>query len=113
MEALQKLEKVDGRVNNGSSPGSNRGGGRRPSIEKLKAKAYSIATAEFWADLAQDKGIQRLLAILNFETDKPNDTQLRAVQEVLNRALGKPKESHEFTCKDGGEILLRWLDKRD
>ena len=74
--------------------------GRKPELKKLiDAKIehdLEMLKAEFWANLAKERGIPRLIDILKKEpTKSPN--LLRAIQEVLNRALGKPTEKMEIT----------------
>ena len=92
---LESLEKVERR---GAKPGDNRGGGRKLNIERLvstaKEEGYKIAKAEFWVKLAEDYAVPRLLSILENGKD---DVALRACQELLNRAMGKPKESIDHT----------------
>lgn len=85
-------------------------GGARPnsgpkiSIEKLAEKAYdkaySIAEAKFWVDLAEDKAVNRLIEILEKPIREVGAKAIISVaKEVLDRALGKPKESVDVTSK--------------
>jgi len=78
----------------GAKPGTNNGGGRKPSAEKLKEEAYEIMKAEFWVRLAQEKALPRLVKIL----ENPDDSvAFKAAKEILDRSLGKPKESIDHT----------------
>lgn len=100
--------RIEGRKNNGSKPGDNRGGGPKPNIERLVANAkeegYKIAKAEFWVKLAEEKGVPRLIEILEAPLGTISDkTLLAAVKEVLDRAMGKPKESIDHTT-NGKEL---------
>jgi hypothetical protein len=36
------------------------------------------------------------------------DTMMRAATEILDRALGKAKQSHEVTGRDGGPVEVDW-----
>lgn len=102
MVELEISERIpDGRARNGSKPGENNGGGRKPSIEKLKAEVIDIAMAEFWIKLAREKAIPKLQALL--ECGK-SETEMKAAKEILDRALGRPKESMEITGKT--ELLI-------
>lgn len=80
----------------GAPAGSNNGGGRRPSIEKIRAEIYDISKAEFWCKLANDKAVVRLEKML----DNPDDAvAFKAIKEILDRTLGKPRESIDHTTK--------------
>lgn len=111
MEELKGLKKVDGRVNNGLKPGENRGQGRKHSVAKLKEEAYKIGEARFWADAAESIAAPFVMKIVDgFDengTPVPMEVRLRAAQEILNRALGKPKERQEVS----GELSVRWEDQ--
>lgn len=95
-EVLGKLE--DGRKKNGCKPGENRGGGWKTPMEKVRAQAkeeaFEIMKAEFWVRLAQEKALPRLVKIL----ENPDDSvAFKAAKEILDRSLGKPKESIDHT----------------
>lgn len=93
-EALNTLKREDGRKNNGCKPGEDRGQGRKPSAAKLREEAYEIMKAEFWVRLAQEKALPRLVKIL----ENPDDSvAFKAAKEILDRSLGKPKESIDHT----------------
>jgi hypothetical protein len=94
MGRLKKLKTGEIKKRGGSRPNS----GRKPSIAKLKKEAYKIAEAEFWADLAENKAIKRLIQILD-KNKTTNPVLMKAIQEVLNRALGKPPETIDLSNK--------------
>ncbi len=92
----EKSEKIDGRKNNGSTKGSNNGGGRKASIEKIRDEIRKQTIAEFWVNLAETEAIPRLTQML----DSPfGDVAWKAIKEVMDRAYGKPKESVDLTSK--------------
>ena len=81
--------------------------GRKPSIELLKNSVRKEISAEFWLELAEtyaDPFIRRVF-------DDPTvawEVRFRLWQEVMNRAYGKPKESHDVTSKGeklGGAVI--------
>ena len=95
-DVLNKSEKPK---NGGARPGA----GRKAFVDKLttveKAQLYSITQAEYWVRVANDKAIKRLEEIL----DNPKENKeilMKAIKEVLDRALGKPKEHIDHTTKD-------------
>lgn len=108
---LGKLE--DGRKKNGCKPGENRGGGWKTPMEKVRAQAKAelvdIAKAEFWVALAQDKAVPRLTKML----DNPDDAvAFKAVKEIIDRTLGKPKESVEIFGKEGAAPIRLSVEEK-
>lgn len=84
--------------------GARPNSGPKPSIEKLIDKAYTIAEAKFWVELAENKAIKRIEEILDSPIQKVGAKAVISVaKEVLDRALGKPKESVDLTS--GGKTL--------
>lgn len=88
---MKKTEKKNG----GARPGS----GRKSMAKKLdeltkdgQAKVYAIMEADFWVRMANDKAAPRLAGILDSK-DSKDENVIAAAKEVLNRALGKSKES--------------------
>ena len=80
--------------------GARPNSGPKPSIEKLTEKAYTIAEAKFWVDLAENKAIKRLEEILDAPVREVGAKAIISVaKEVLDRALGKPKETVDVTSK--------------
>lgn len=91
--------------------GHRPGSGRKPDLESARkagiVEGYAIARTEFWLDLAQNKALPRLQEILDSPLDViGGKTLMTAVVAVIDRALGKPKESHELTGKDGGPLQV-------
>jgi len=86
----------------------NRRGGARPNsgpktpLEVLEKRAIDeglkIGEAKFWMNLAENKAIPKLEQLLESSDDK---AAFKAVKEVLDRALGKPKEIVEHSGKVG------------
>lgn len=94
------MEEVTDKTEMASFKGQNGGyrpnSGRKPSIEKIRAEIYDISKAEFWCKLANDKAVIRLQQML----DNPDDSvAFKAVKEILDRTLGKPRESIDHTTK--------------
>lgn len=88
--------------------GARPNSGPKPSIakltERLTEKAYTIAEAKFWVDLAENKAVKRMEEILDSPIQKVGAKAIISVaKEVLDRALGKPKESVDVTS--GGKAL--------
>ena len=110
---LKNLEKPGTRKHGGKRSGS----GRKPFIAKLpkhvQKQIMDATRAEYWAKLVTDHALPRLESILKAETKRPNDVQLRAIQETLNRFLGKPKDKHEFSGPDGNPIQLVFYSDAD
>lgn len=76
----------------GCEKGTNHGGGRKPSIAKLKAKELDIAKAQFWVDMAQTYAVPQIIALVKAKRT-PAIVKLRAAEMILDRALGKAKET--------------------
>lgn len=98
-QELKKIEKEDGRKRNG---GARNNAGRKAFIDKLtkeeQKEIASIAEAKYWLDMAQ-KDAAPFVRKLVGDSKASWDARLRAAQEILNRALGKPKESLDLTSK--------------
>lgn len=71
--------------------------------ERARLEGIDIGRAEFWMTLARDKAIPALEDMLCSTEDS---VRFKAAKEVLDRALGKPKETHEISGKDGTPIVL-------
>lgn len=65
--------------------------GRKANVVKIVEDQFAIAKAEYWAKIAQDVVMPRLLEIIKNEPASSRNLMV-ALQEVLNRALGKPTE---------------------
>lgn len=100
-------------------PPSKRGGARpgsgpKPNIERLKEEARAagikIGEAQFWVNLAEEKALVRLQEILDTPLHEIGGrTMMTAITQVLDRALGRPKESIMHSTEDGkplGVIVL-------
>jgi len=118
-EKLLKVKK-DGTVSKqgqGGGRGSKDKVGRKPFIAKLPKKLQKqimdATRAEYWAKLVTDHALPRLENIIKTDSKKPNDVQLRAIQEALNRLLGKPKDKHELSGTDGSPIQLVFYSDAD
>lgn len=58
---------------------------------------------DYWKRLAEEKAFPRLSEILSIEDDR--GVLLKAIQEVLNRAYGRPTERTEITGRDGKDLI--------
>lgn len=79
---------------------------RKTKLEKLRetlGDGYDVMRAEFWAELADTKAVAVLRANMELGV---GDQALKAAIEVLNRAIGKPRERHEFTGENGGPVKI-------
>ena len=101
---MENLQRAKSR--HGSEPGTNRGGGRKPSIDLLRDKVRKEITAQFWVELAE-KHAEPFIKTVFGDDSVPWDVRLRTWQEVLNRAYGKPKERVENrqVDKDGNDLF--------
>ena len=87
-----------GFANGGARPGAGRKLKREKLLEEAKKEVKDIATLEFWAEIAKNDAVPRLKKILN--ESKDDRSAVSAIQEVFNRALGKPPDS----LKLSGEV---------
>lgn len=109
LEQLEKPKKGWGGARNNSGPKVN----IERLVEAAKAEGYEIAKAEFWVKLAQEKAVPRLLEILDSPMDVVGGkTLMSAVVTTIDRALGKPKETHELMGKNGGPIETTTKDDK-
>jgi hypothetical protein len=83
--------------------GHREGSGRKTKAGKLdelskegQKRVYSIMEADFWVKMANDHAAPRLERILTSGESK-DENVIAAAKEVLNRALGKSKESVHMT----------------
>jgi hypothetical protein len=98
---IRKEKGQDGRKNNGSKPGEFRGAVRLSPIDQLRDMVKKQAIAEIWVDLAKDHAIPKLLEL---SQSKRDDVAVKACIEIINRALGKPREFHEIMGKGGKDL---------
>lgn len=73
----------------GNKPGSNGGGGRKPSIEKIKSQARKQAWDAFKVELAKSAWNEMQTLV----HDPDPRVRLDAIKTVWAYAYGKPKES--------------------
>ena len=85
-----------GFTNGGKRPGSGRKLKRETLLKEAKKEVRDIATLEFWAELAKDEALPVLRANMALGI---GDTALRAAIHVIDRALGRTKESVDITSK--------------
>lgn len=92
-EGIQKLETLASPRGVGALPGSNNGGGRRASIEKIKDEVRKENWNTYVVDLAEKlwPGLERLAE------DPDAKIRLRTIEMVFAYAYGRPKESVDHT----------------
>jgi len=102
MEDLIKLEKQKA-THGGLRPGA----GKKPFVEKLtkeeQQELKEMAKAEYWLKACQDIAVPFVFNLVQDESAGKSD-RLKAAQEIINRALGKPKERHEHSGPNGDAI---------
>ena len=111
------IEKNDSGRKRPNLGGYRPGSGWKPDLEAARkagiAEGYRIAKTEFWLELAESKAVIRLQEILGSDLGTVGGkVLLGAIKETLDRALGRPKETHEHTGKDGGPIEVTEDDSR-
>lgn len=102
--------KIDRRkFNKGNEKGSNGGGGRKTPIERLASEEAKKKVDELFLDLAVRFGLPYLQNVLSGIEEVPPEIKFKCNKEVLDRAFGKPKETHALTDENGktvGVIIL-------
>jgi len=80
----------DGRKNNGSKKGENRGGGRKPVHDEIAARDISISA------IVKEYGSieEGMIALLRTKEQS-------LIKFVFEHAIGKPKEQVEYSGKMG------------
>ncbi len=119
MPSRGKLETI--KSEKGKNGGVRARSGRKPFIDKLtgkeKEKVWKLTEARFWVEIAEEKAMVRLNEILDAPLAQVGSKALlTAVKEVLDRALGKPKESHRFVDGEGNDRevgVLMYPSKKD
>lgn len=101
MEGLNNIELKK------SKGGARPNTGPKPFVDKLtkieKKELKDIAKAEYWMEACRDIAIPFIFELVE-DQDAGKSDRLKAAQEIINRALGKPKERHELSGPDGEAI---------
>jgi hypothetical protein len=91
------------------SRGGKRSGAGRPSGARSKATVAHKATL---SDLARKHTAVALKALVDVATKSESDSaRVAAANALLDRAYGKPSQSHELTGSNGGPIQTVDLTK--
>lgn len=108
---LKKTEKVNG----GKRPGSGRKAFVNKLTDKEKKELAKISEAKYWVERAEEVAAPFIFELVD-NPDATFDSRLRAAQEILNRALGKPLERNRLVDKDDNDRdfgVLMYPEKRN
>lgn len=107
---MQDLNKLDVEKKHG---GKREGAGHKFYVDKLtkeeQAALKEMAKAEYWLQACQDIAVPFVFQLVQDQEAGKSD-RLKAAQEIINRALGKPKERHEHSGPDGEAIKTENLN---
>lgn len=104
----KELNIIDRRKFNG---GYREGAGRKPFVELTQVEREDLkrlAQAEFWLEACRDIAIPYVFQLVG-DPNAGERVRFNAAQEIINRALGKPKERHEVSGPDGEAITTNQL----
>jgi len=90
--------------------GKREGSGRKPSIDLLATKEVKTRIAELWVDLCDQYAIPYYVGVMQGTEEVSPDIKFKVGNDILNRALGKPKERHEHSGPDGEAIKTENLN---
>ena len=99
-EARQTIQ-----VYKGQRGGFRHNGGRKAAVDLLKLVQSKSQSNEMFLAIANKLALPFVIKLLG-DDDAAVRSRLDAAIDMLNRAYGKPRETHEITGKDGAPLFL-------
>lgn len=102
----KEIEGIEGKpidrrkFNGGARPNS----GTKPFVDTLANPEVKMRIAQKFLEMSERLAIPYLEGVANGTIEVDAATRFKVNQEILNRALGKPRESMELSGRDGGPI---------
>lgn len=110
-DQMDDLNSLDFALKKSKRGGKRPGAGRKPFIDRLtveeQKKIKDVLEAKVWIDAAEKIAWPAIIDLASNE-DVQDKVRFMAAQEIMNRALGKPKERHELGGVNGEPIFIKW-----